>query len=400
LDRNDRQFKDRDLFLDTATLPIAKRAAVELVAESQRSGNERELLKIRSLFLEESGADWGEDRLKGNGEMKSFFLHSYFEDEKGNEIRMYEMGPILTGDPNMVLFPSGSKRHDIDYTFAEKTPVPVAEITLTTEDTRRLGYFVRDFEELRDSALMKDGPGSIKTGGSLLSLLNDDYHLATAVTDDEIRSFMTIFRRLYMKNEPANFLKSVDLFENALGGHPLGRWVKGFASEYEKHLQEVPDFLGRRNDMNVSFKVKRLIDVFLYTQYAHQPDEQRQRQYLDCLQQVGGRRNFLTWLFLKEVWKCSLEMVNAGQVIDEWFKTYCDHHGIKPDVLNSLRAELTGLGTEEKREARKARLFREKLEELELELWKKAGKPEGGPIQYRMIAQQQLKHALIGKEGD
>ncbi|MFM8327840.1 MAG: hypothetical protein ACKN9U_23510, partial [Pirellulaceae bacterium] len=51
-DRTDKQFKDRDLFLDTATLPPAKRAAVEFLAESKSSGNDREFLMFRSLFTE------------------------------------------------------------------------------------------------------------------------------------------------------------------------------------------------------------------------------------------------------------------------------------------------------------------------------------------------------------
>lgn len=283
--------------------------------------------------------------------------------------------------------------------FAEKTPMPVAEVTLSPDEIRLFGYFVRDLEELRASAMLKDGAGTVSKGGTLPALPSDDYHHQTAVTDDEIRSFMTIFRRLYMEKEPASFLKSVDLFEKVMGGHQLGRWVKGVAGEYQTHLEEVPDFCKRRNDMNVTFAVKRLIDVFLYTQYAHQPDERRQRQYLDCLQQVGGRRNFLTWQFLTEVWKCGLEIGNAGRVVAGWFKHYCDHHGITPDVLNSLRAEHTGLGTAEKEEARKARLFREKVEEFEFELWRQAGKPEGGPVQFRLIAQQQLKQALNGEEG-
>lgn len=399
-DRTDKQFKDRDLFLDTATLPPAKRAAIELLSEAKGNRSEREFLKFKSLFREERPSDLDEGRMNYAGGMKSFALHDYFEDEEGHQITMAEIGPILTGNPDTVLLPSGARQHDIDYMFAEKTPVPVAEVTLTAEETRLLGYFVRDFEELRDSALMKDRAGSIRIGGTLPVLPNGDYHFETAVSDDEIRSFMTIFRRLYMEKEPANFLKSVDLFDKALGGHPLGRWVKGVSGEYQTHLEEVPDFCERRNDMNVTFTVKRLIDVFLYTQYAHQPDERRQRQYLECLQQVGGRRNFLTWQFLTEVWKCGLEIGNAGRVIAGWFKHYCDRHGITPDVLSSLRAEHTGLGTAEKEDARKARLFREKVEELELELWRQAGKPEGGPVQFRLIAQQQLKQALNGEEGD
>jgi len=49
-DRSDKQFKDRDLFLDTATLPAAMRAAVELLAESKSGGNDRQVLKLRTLF--------------------------------------------------------------------------------------------------------------------------------------------------------------------------------------------------------------------------------------------------------------------------------------------------------------------------------------------------------------
>ena len=86
------------------------------------------------------------------------------------------------------------------------------------------------------------------------------------------------------------------------------KWVKAVAGEYESHLQEVPDLCQSRTDMIVTFSVKRLIDVFLYTQYAHQPDERRERQFHECLQQVLGRRNFLTWQFLTEVWTCGLEI--------------------------------------------------------------------------------------------
>jgi len=399
LDRADKQFKDRDLFLDTATLSPAKRAAVELLTESKGNQDEREFLKFRSLFREERPADSAEGRMNYAGGMKSFALHNYFENEDGAEITMAEIGPILTGNPGTVLVPSGMKQYELEYMFAEKPPVPVTDVSLSKDEIRLFGYFVRDFEELQDSALMKEGAGTMSSGGTLPALPNGDYHHATAVTDDEIRSFVTIFRRLYMAKEPANFLKAVDLFEKSLGGHPLGGLVKGIAGEYEAHLQKAPDLCVGWDGMSITFPVKRLIDVFLYTQYAHQPDERRQLQYLECMQQFGGRRNLLTYQFLNEVWKCGLEIGNASRVIVEWFKHYCDHHRITPDVLRSLRSEHTGLGTAEKEDVRKARLFREKVEELELQLWKQAGKPEGGPVQFRLLAQEQLKQALNGEDG-
>ncbi len=138
--------------------------------------------------------------------------------------------------------------------------------------------------------------------------------------------------------------------------------------------------------------------LFLYTQYAHQPKEDRERQFNECLSQVQGRQSLLTWMFLTEIWKCSLEIGNAGRVISNWFRHYCDHHGVSPRVLNSLQNEVTGLVAAEKDEDRKARLFREKVEELEMELWRRAGRPEGGPVQFRAMAREQLSRALRGEE--
>jgi hypothetical protein len=65
-DRTEKTFKDRDLCLDTATLPPAKGAAVELLAEAKGNRSEREFLKFKSLFREESLADCGEARLNAD----------------------------------------------------------------------------------------------------------------------------------------------------------------------------------------------------------------------------------------------------------------------------------------------------------------------------------------------
>lgn len=398
LDRNDRTIKDRYLSLATETLDATTKAAVEFVCESTRSSrSEREIIRFRHLF-HETDHDSLKLQIESSGEMRGVGPSDYCEDEVGNEISFQEMGRVVTGNPTLVLVPSGARQHDIDWMLAEDKPIPVAEVTLNTEDIRILGYFVRDLQELQDSALMRDGPGTISSGGHFRPLPNGDYRLATPATDDEIRSFVTIFRRLYMTSEPANFPKAVEVFARSMVDHPLGKWVRGAAGEYESHLQAIPEYCSMMQGLTVTFSVKRLIDVFIYTQYAHQPNEARQRQFLECVQQVGQKRNFLTWLFLTELCHCAHEIGCAGRVVAGWFKRYCNHHGITPDVLNSLRHEHTGLGTAEKEIDRKARLFREKVEELELSLWKQAGKPEGSPVQFRHLAQEQLKQALNCEE--
>lgn len=200
-----------------------------------------------------------------------------------------------------------------------------------------------------------------------------------------------------MESEPANLRKATDLFVRVIGDHPYARFVSGFTTDYETHMSsecKAPPFM---QATAWQFTTKRLIDVFLYTQYVHQPDERRQRQFNECLAQVQGDRNVLTWLFFYEIWLSTIHLVNAGRAIDAWFQRYCDHHGITVDVLNSLRHEGIGFGALEKDEDRKARLVREKVEELEMDLWKRAGRPTGGPVQFRAMARDQLNRALSGE---
>ena len=392
LDSADREFKNRSLYLDTRTLDPVTRAAIELVRECKSSKTERDILKYRHLFHEgdpESPAgsrqDWGP--------FETFILTDYFEDETGKEITRQELGPLLTGSPTAIVVPSGTRQHDLDLMFAEAQPIPVAEVSLTPEEIRLLGYFCRDLQELRESAFMKDDCLTIKeVGGEPI--------LETVATDDEIRSFVTIFRRLYMTggNDPASFLKMVQVFTKSVGNHPYGACVTGEAGEYKSHLESTPDFPPIVQAGTCTFTVKRLIDVFLYTQYAHQPDKKRERQFKECLSQLEGKRSLLTWMFLTEIEECSLTISGAGQVITKWFSLYCDHHEVAPDILNSLRLDHPGLGATEKEEARRDRLFRQKTEELAMELWKQHDRPEGGPTQFLLMAREQLGSALEDQE--
>jgi hypothetical protein len=397
LDRKDRQFKDRDVFLDTTTLPPARRAAVELHLECWKGHSERDILKSRSLFNEGSLDTVPQgDRVS----FRSISFPDYFEDDAGNEITLAEIGPILTGDPNTVMIPTGAQQHDIDFILAAKEPLPVDGVFLSSEEVRILGYFARDFEEFRTSPLMINGVGTLSGGGSFSEFPSEDCRHETAISDDEIRSSMSIFRRLYMTSEPAGFLRAVDVFEKALGGHALGKWVRGVANEYTLQLQSPPDSHPLIKSTLLSFTAKRLINVFVYTQYAHQPNAARQRQFNECLKELGGRPDVLAWLFLHEVWTCGIKIGNAGRHIAGWFTRYCEHHSITPDVLKSLRDEHSGLGVLEKNEDRKTRLLKESVEELASILWGEAGKPDGGPSQFHLRAAEQLRHALDGQDSE
>jgi hypothetical protein len=393
LDRSDKDFKDRCLYLHTSSLDPVTRAAVEFVVENKSSRTEREILKYRHLFAEGS-LERPPGGPNGWDQRKSVFLVDYFEDETGKELTMQEMGPVLTGDPNTKFFPRGYRPHDIALTMAKPEPIPLAGVSLTPDEVRLLGYFVRDLQELAKSALIDNGPGTLHMGGDFAITPTCRPRLETAVDDDEIRSFVTVFRRLCMENEPANFEKAVAVFKGAMGGHPWGSWVESEAKQYEDQLAAPPDDRPMIPPGTCTFTTKRLIDVFLYTRYAHQPDERRERQFNACLTEVFGKRDILTYMFLTAIWGCSLKVLNAGNLIAEWFRVYCDYHKVSPQVVSSLRDDHAGLGAVEKQKDRQERLFREQAEKLSATLWEQAGRPEGGPPQFLAVAREQLEQRL------
>ena len=94
LDTSDKQFKDRDLWLETDELELLTRAAVKLCYRLQDSGRRREMLRYRHLFREKKHSDADLNELvQRHGGMGSVFLHDYFEDENGDELsnkRIYQ----------------------------------------------------------------------------------------------------------------------------------------------------------------------------------------------------------------------------------------------------------------------------------------------------------------------
>ena len=378
LDSQDKQFKDRDLCLDTGTLDPVTKAAVEATYDLNDTSR-RSMLRHRALFREERA----DENLMAFG--GCFCVPDYFEDEAGQEISPKRMAVILSGNPQAVLFPPGTRPHDVEYCVAEKPPIHLDQITLSTEQVDVLGYFARDLRELLASALYKDGPGSLSGPGP-----GKSWVLKTAISDEEIRSFVTIFRRLYMEKEPANFGNAVSVFAAAIAGHPVAKWVQAIATEYTNSLQQPPNSVPLLSSQALPFTRKRLIDVYLYTQYAHQPDERRARQFNECLAAVGGNRHSLTWLFLTEIWKCAIEFHNAGGVIADFYDRYCQSHSTTSVVLASLSADHSGFGTLEKKADKEARIFREKAEELAKVLWEQAGRPVGGHTAWIKPALNQL----------
>ena len=391
LDTRDKQFKDRDLWLDTCTLDNITKTAVELAYELSELREEkyrREMLRHRHLFCEIRGESIKDLFIHHDG-VNSVFIHDYFEDETGKKLSNKRMATILTGNPDAIMLPPGAKQYDIDYILADKRPIPIDQISLSDEDARCLGYFTRDLREMLASAFYKNGPGTLSRQGG------KPFEIKTSVTDEEIRSFITIFRRLYMSKEPANFIEAVKIFEHATQGYRLSNWIKGVKDDYVSKLAREPEFVPCHNGGKCPFTCKRLLDVFLYTQYAHQPDAKRSQQFQDCLTAVGNDKPLLLWLFLTELKNCSLYMRNAGVIIAGFYDRYCQYHKVYPDVLGSVADDHPGIGILEKTESLKIKLIQQKINELATLLWKNDGCPKERFEQYLGKAKEQIDQLLV-----
>jgi hypothetical protein len=248
--------------------------------------------------------------------------------------------------------------------------------------------------ELLATALYKEGPGVISSppGGNR-------WIYETAVSDEEIRSSVTIFRRLYMENEPANFRKAADVGIAAFQGHPASRLIQAIADEFDQSLERGLDPQPLLGMKVFPFTRKRLLDVYIYTQYAHQPDERRTRQFNKCLTAIGGNRRVLTWLFVTELWKCVLEIQAAGAIIADFYSRYCQSRNIISPIVASIRSDHFGIGSLEKKETKELRVLGEKAEELAKSLWERAGRPEGGHSAFLKTAKDQLTAAMGRSKG-
>jgi hypothetical protein len=391
-DRGDKLFKDRDLYLDTDTLDHIAKAAVELCHAMDERGHGRGMLRFRHLFQEHRYTHSEiETLVERHGSYIGFCVTDYFEDDIGNDVSGTPVN--VMHDEQLITFvlPGVSKRRAAA-PKSTRTPIDFTKISVPPQHLTALGYFSRDMRELMSSSFMKEGPGSLVSKGKSLTV-------ETAVTADDIRAFVMVFRRLYMEKEPAGFLKAIRIFVEVVPGEPLAGWVMQFASEYTHMLSAAPHMVPGVADKEQLFCTKRLIDVFLYTQYAHQPDEKRAKQFKECLDQIGGSSAKLVWVFLTAVWQCSITMMNAGRIVADFYDRYCQCHLTAEDIVASVLKTTSGIGALEKKDVRRQRLFREKAEELSTTLWQANGRPHGGPMQFIREAKVQMCE-LLGLEAE
>lgn len=375
------KFETKNVYLDTLQLEPVTKCAIELSYEIGGT-NKRTMLPFRSLF---NAADQEpQTHLTGQKSFNSFIVIDYFEDDNGNDISGMPITINKDGALKTIQLP-GIRPNAIQRSQPREVNASLSWSTINVSEKQliTLEYFTRDLKELKESAFMKEGPGTLASD-------NEGHKVKTAVTADDITAFIMTFRRMYMENEPANFLTACETY-NQIHENKCSKWVSHYAKEYDYLLSSETE--GINPNKKVAIPRKRLIDVFIYTQYAHQPNERRTKQFLECQESIGSDAHFV-WLFLTAMWECSISIINGGSEIAAFYEYYCRHHNSEHDVISSVLKLAPGIGSLEKKGVRRARLFREKVEELAMILWQSSCRPVGGPARFFKDAEEQLLSKL------
>lgn len=404
-DRGDKEFKDRCLYLDPETIPIQDLACIEFLSETRKHNWDRKILKFRHLFREVSKNErkklWHKHCSSG---IETILLDDYVEDEDGNVIALQEALRIKYGNPNLVLVPQGMSKHLFKYLNAPDPAFDISQITLSEKEIDAFLAFSRDYNELKDSTFRKD------FSSLSLHVENEIYDIRSSFTDEDIRAFVAIFRRLYKANDndPGHYENVCKVYQEKIQ-HPSARYLEvecnKFQSLKESTLEKSPDnsvllspireliSFGQINELSV----EKFLDTIIYTRYLHQPKKSRKELYQTILNSIKKeeKEDILNWIFLSLMNSLSLHIINTGGMLEYAINRYLETKNTEMAHIPQMTS--LGIGKKESYEEKKKRIVDKKITELSEALWKQDGNPACGLSGYKKQAELIIKD-LISKE--
>ena len=383
-ERRTNERSEKWVHLDTATLEPVLRHKVELCLE-RHDGVSREILRYRYLFQDEVDSvqqHWNADQHDEYPRIAC--VSDYAEDDAGKEVSLTEIARIVTGNEDVLVVPPGMRPHDIQfYYLAKNTPLPenpLDHIHLTQQEIDTLACFLRDATELKRERFYLNPPSLHAQGAQ---------QWIETIPVENIRSFVIVFRKMYMTGEPGNYLKACDAYTQHFLNKRVTDWVSAEKQVYEEFLSK-PACLFPGLGPPYSFTNKRLIDAFLNTRFVHQPQERRIKQFRDCLQEVGNADR-MEFAFYNAMLELARHYSALQWVLSNELPAYLNHTGAGPSFESPPFVNEGGRGSRPTKEEAEARQLHEFAEKLGYELWTNAGKPEGELPGYVARAKSSLR---------
>jgi hypothetical protein len=190
--------------------------------------------------------------------------------------------------------------------------------TLTQDEIDALGFFLRDITEIRASRFCQHNAFSLNSHPERLETIPAEF----------IKAFFVVFRRMYMAQEKGNFVTACDIVAPKVNTL-IGDIIRHHRDEYQTNLNSTPRNVLPFVAGTVSFTTKELIDAFLYTKIAHQPQPRSIARWKTFVAQVGTEVR-LEFLLYMSVMTLLCHIVNAAGWIEQYRNAYEQLYGFHP----------------------------------------------------------------------
>ena len=304
LDRKSLGIFDKTVMLDTSRLSEEQQIMVDIALRR------KELLDDTSLFipLRHLFTSYTNGTNLPCGKMTCIFVQQYHEDEEDNPLNEIQFVQTISRIDHLIQLHDGNYIKDCvfpndgeHWNIPELTIIDRKDFTFSEEDIWCLNTFINDSFRLSKSPLLS-APHPYT-----LEIRNNCCICTKSITDEQLTSSLIEFRKLYMENEPCNFLKTMKkMTDRRMIHHPIYLTFNSFRDEYNNFLGKISNIKSlqpplQMNNVSVdilSDKVTgfNIIKSVLYTGLIHQGEE-KERKLRSSIESELKSNGLLEYIF-------------------------------------------------------------------------------------------------------
>ena len=237
-------------------------------------------IKLREFFVE---GDY--KKIPNITCVKCITAHNYFEDEDKRPLTFTQFIAALEDKSERIMtfnrvwvpkdLPENVAR---ELNIAELIKIKESDFNFSEENIETLNTYVTTALKLKNSSLL------IQVNPIVLSITGQNFSVVKNMTDEQFNASLLEFRKLWMQNEPGNFIKTVKILtDKRIVLHPL----KNYIAEVKKQYDAI---LGKTVSINETTGIV-FSKTFMNPSWLPSGDELiRAMIYVDCIHS-GDKRN-------------------------------------------------------------------------------------------------------------
>lgn len=309
---------ERNLYACDYELSKEDRVLLEIAMQYQENiGSPILFFCIRDLFREGDGA-----QIQNVTQWKYVDSSDTFEDETGQILDINQYMQAVHGLSPQIRTKGGVYiPADLDETnarnlgFAEVTPIRQEDFILSPANYAILNRFVEDCWKFSASPFIRENPAY-----QVVSV-SGKYKLEPFIADSQIKGSLMDFRKLYLMDEPANFLKVARLLANkCIITHPIYKYMSDYKKEFcNKKMKKITENYFLKHILNIQGEYiptyAEIVDTMFNTEYFHQGNDEKTFERQKRIFEVLPDKDMRLIVFYTVIQDLSITIRNACSYI-------------------------------------------------------------------------------------